>query len=97
MSLVKADFEPCLGTAFAVPFADGSGVFVELMLREVNAIGKPHAGREEPFSLIFEGPRDYALEQGMYFVQNPTLGDQHIFIVPIAERGDLRQYESVFN
>ncbi len=97
MNLVKADFEPCLGTAFAVPFVDGDGIFTELKLLEINAIGRPHAGREEPFSLIFEGPREHSLEQGTYFLQHPILGDQYIFIVPIAERGDWRQYESIFN
>ncbi|MBS1702732.1 MAG: hypothetical protein JST12_13800 [Armatimonadetes bacterium] len=91
------DFEPLVGSEFYVPYFDREGNHSSLTLTEATKTGNPHPGRTEPFSLLFEGPKALALDQGTYLLHHDSLGDLTIFIVPIAESGDIRQYQSIFN
>ena len=97
MNLTIVDFQPLVGETFDIPHHESGEVYTRLALREVSPIGKPHAGRAEPFSLKFEGPRVTPLNQNTYLLRHQTLGDNYIFIVPIAESGDIREYEAIFN
>jgi hypothetical protein len=83
----------------------GSGESIDLELIEAKTIGErrrpdlPGIGREQAFSLIFRGPRDRLLPQGIYPIEHPILGTLEIFLVPLGPEGDSEglQYQAVFN
>jgi hypothetical protein len=49
------------------------------------------------FSLVFRGPLDQPLEQGMYPMTHEKMGTESLFLVPIAREADGFHYEAVFN
>ncbi len=72
-------------------------VYCSLTLTEITRSGRPHPGREEPFSLIFTGPSEIPLGQDTFLLRNETLGENLIFLVPVGESNGTRTYQSVFN
>jgi hypothetical protein len=68
---------------------------VELVLETVSELKL--TDRQEQFSIVFRGPAQIFLEQGMRDFKHEQLGAFTLFLVPIAhdEQGFL--YESVFN
>ena len=80
-------------TAFAVRHPHLESVAVELVtvsdLRET-----PH---QYMFSLVFRGPLDQPLEQGLHLMTHETMGTESLFLVPIAREADGFRYEVVFN
>ena len=97
MNLTIDDFEPLIGQHFDVPHPESGEVVISLTLSEVTKVGKPHEGREDPFSLMFDGPDQPALGQGSFLLRNETLGEHLIFIVPIRESKGTRRYQAIFN
>ena len=61
-----------------------------------SAIMMPDA-RPDPFSLLFRGPSDHALSQGIYRFNHRSIGGMDLFIVPVAGTTDGIFYEAVFN
>lgn len=55
----------------------------------------PQAPRQ-PFSLLFRGPPEGVLPQGVYPLEHPELGRLEIFLVPISRTDDGVRYEAVF-
>jgi hypothetical protein len=52
----------------------------------------------DPFALEFSGPTEPALDQRIYRLGHPALGELEIFLVPIGiEPAGGRRYEAVFN
>jgi hypothetical protein len=95
-------FTGLVRTRFKVQVESGFMVDLELMV-----VTRPQSGRQqgasverfkgECFALLFDGPADRPLAQGMYRFEHGRLGAFDLFIVPVgAERG-ARQYEAVFN
>ena len=68
---------------------------VELELIEVSELKK--TGRQEAYSILFRGPPDKTLRQGMYKTEHARLGAVDLFIVPIGREEDGLRYEAVFN
>lgn len=97
MELTKSVFEPLVGETFDIPHPESGEVYTRLTLQSLTDIGRPHPGRSEPFSLIFHGSREAPLPQGNFVFRHPAIGDQHLFIVPIGEKADIREYQSIFN
>ncbi len=92
-ALNHADFAARLGDTFRVVAGD-VGV-VELELTEA----KQAAGEHRPdnaFSILFRGPPDRFLAQGIHDLEHEALGTLPIFLVPIAETEDGFLYEAVF-
>jgi hypothetical protein len=102
-SLSVADFEPLVGTEFAVDA--GSQDTVSLTLVEASPLGRtglPAASPKEtrePFSLMFLGPRSPLLEQNSYPIAHATIGSLPLFIVPVAPTRDFgtAQYQAIFS
>jgi len=94
--LKKEHFEPQVNQRFTIAWQDGQ---LEAMLAEVSGKGRPLSEElREPFSLIFEAPRESGLlNQGCYTVANDAMGGNTIFLVPVGENGDKYQYQAVFN
>lgn len=100
--LTVSDFIGHVNAAFRVNI--GSGDVIDLELIEAKAIGegrRPDSPgiRQQPFSLIFRGPRDRLLPQRIYPVEHPTLGTLTIFLVPLGPEGDPMglHYQAIFN
>ena len=73
----------------------GPDKYVELELIEVSALALfPH---QEQFTIIFRGPREAALGQGMRLFAHENLGESEVFIVPIRNDSQYFYYEAVFN
>jgi hypothetical protein len=85
--------EKHVGSGFEVQ-DDLSNVF-SLTLTEV--AGHVRTERNEAFSLLFHGPLDRFLKQGIHKLKHPELGEMEIFLVPIAQDKEGFQYEAAFN
>lgn len=55
-------------------------------------------GLRHPFILIFRGPREKILSEGMYRIENETLGELELYVIPILTASpDHQDYQVVFN
>jgi len=82
-----------VGSEFDV-MDDPAGIFT-VALTEIS--GRIKTDRNETFSLLFHGPLDRFMPQGIHRLKHATLGELGLFLVPIAQDKDGFQYESVFN
>jgi hypothetical protein len=93
-TMTRATFAPHLGEGFTLAVADTR---VPLTLAAVDALPPlTGAGRREPFSLVFRGPRHQGYPQGTYAVDHPELGRLDVFLVPIEPDAQGARYEAVF-
>jgi hypothetical protein len=102
-TITAGDFRDVLGGRF--PVAGGSGACVEVELVEVTEqAGGLSDPFRVPFSVLFHGPLQPVLPQGIYRLEHERLGAFDLFIVPIgpdesAEPGvrpTAMRYEAVF-
>ena len=70
------------------------GGSVDLYLSEISPLKKSQ--HNEHFSVIFHGPSDFFLKQGMYSMES-SAGTIELFIVPVGKEGSEFLYEAVFN
>ena len=86
-------FAPHIDTAFVV---SGEGA-PTLTLTAVEAgPGGLGPGHRAPFSLLFSGPRQSMLWQGIHTLEHPALGRLDLFLVPIEPDVHGARYEAVF-
>jgi hypothetical protein len=52
---------------------------------------------QESFSLMFQGPLEPFVAQGIRRLKHSQLGEMDIFLVPVGKEKDGFQYEAVFN
>ena len=90
--LHKDSFEACLHTDFQVIHPEEP---FDLELVEVSE--QASSPRQETFSIIFHGPAESPLQQGMVSLSHEKLGQFALFLVPIARDPDGFRYEAVFN
>ena len=88
-SLTADSFRPRLREHFKLQLDDGRLDLELVEVAEFDAGGR--AGRA-PFSIVFRGPADPALAQGIWKLENDRLGELELFLVPIGPG----QYEAVF-
>ena len=93
--LTVDDFAPHTGSEFSLQVPEGQPI--TLTLREATQLGQPAPGWRHGFSLQFGGPKTPALPQQVYSMGHDVIGDMDIFIVPIGETAEERQYEAIFN
>ncbi len=86
-------FSECLNTEFHV-MDNGAAI---LSLKLINVIEGLKTPRQESFSVVFRGPTNKLMQQGIYKLQNHKLGERDLFLVPVAKDEDGYQYEAVFN
>jgi hypothetical protein len=67
----------------------------DLKLESVNDLNS--TPRQIQFSLVFLGPLDAPIYQGVYRVDHEKLGPLDLFLVPISKDKDGVRYEAVFN
>lgn len=91
-ALTLADFSPLVHDTFRV-----SDPALELTLREAEAApGTPPPGTRAPFSLMFGGPPEPLLRQGIHRLEHPALGPLELFLVPVAPDATGARYQAVF-
>src|SRR6266404_8792378 len=88
-------FAACLNQDFQIAFPDGA---LTVQLSEARPLHASHGLAErEPFSLVFRGPAQLLLPQGIYKMRNASLGEMEIFLVQIASDQTSSSFEAVFN
>jgi hypothetical protein len=93
----EEDFKRHEGTKFLVRVEAPRPL--ELELTQVKSYN-PQASENnnmERFSLFFDGPADMFLQQGLYPLEHPEMGEMQLFMVPIGRGEHGFQYEVVFN
>jgi hypothetical protein len=98
--LTCADFTAQTKTIFRVPV--DARDWVELELTEVTPARVSETGGAksvayENFALLFLGPADRLLPQGIYWFESVTLGRFELFIVPVGRDAKGIQYQALFN
>jgi hypothetical protein len=94
--LTAENFSPLLEQEFQIELEHNKTLLVRLIEVSINNQSEQREGRQS-FSIIFRGPRDFPFEQGTYQVSNETLGEVHIFLVPIGPDEKGLCMEAVFN
>lgn len=92
-SLTHETFAKHLGTKFEVQV--GSDKIIELELTDVSKLELSE--RQEQFAIVFRGPNELFLGQGIQRMKHEQLGQFEIFIVPISQDDRGYRYEAVFN
>jgi hypothetical protein len=104
--LTKDTFSQFLNETFRLDAGGSISAAIELV--EVKALGTSLSAepwgspievmRNEPFSVVFRGPHEPVLSQGMYRVEHDEMGVMEgLFLVPVAADDRGRYYEAVFN
>jgi hypothetical protein len=93
--LTHADFAGRLEQGFRI---SSETLSIETVLVRADLLGEgpPPAGRRQPFSLVFRGPREPWLPQRIYRVEHPEIGSFEAFLVPIGPDPSGMRYELIF-
>lgn len=92
-SLTHEEFSQHLNTRFDVQLNEANDV--QLKLAEVSPL-KLYP-RQEEFSIVFLGPLESFLDQGVRPFRHEQLGEFELFIVPIRQDEKGFYYEAIFN
>ena len=88
-------FEPHIGSNFTMKLENAGAAEFELKLESIKDLGS--SARHIQFSMIFTGPQDGPLRQGIYRIQHRVLGDLDLFLVPVGKDQNGVQYEAIVN
>jgi hypothetical protein len=91
--LTHETFSALLNTKFNVELTDDQQV--ELELSEVSELKL--SDRQEQFAIVFLGPNQVFLGQGLRRFNHEQTGSFELFLVPVAQDARGYSYESVFN
>mgnify|MGYP006966916121 CR=1 FL=1 len=101
--LNKEQFEAHLGSVFHVerPQAGAIGLKLEEITDQsrfaaLDPTGKP-IGHQNPFSLVFTGPKEPLLPQSLYALCHPEMGELTLFLKPFHQTPEAVYYEVVIN
>lgn len=73
----------------------GDSQTAELDLVSVTDVGSSE--RQKQFSLVFLGPLEAPISQGVYRLDHDKLGALDLFLVPISRDNKGVRYEAIFN
>ena len=91
--LTHETFSALLNTKFNVEVNEAQQV--ELELSEVSELKL--SDRQEQFSIVFIGPNQVFLGQGMQRFNHERMGSFELFLVPVGQDARGYSYQSVFN
>ena len=96
-AVTHQDFAACLEQTFVAGGEDTGAVELRLVeARDRSDLGAAGQARA-PFCLLFVGPPDTMLAQGMHPLRHPGLGAMELFLVPVGRDESGVRYEAVFN
>ena len=93
-------FEGLVGQSFELLLDDSESV--TLKLTEAGPVGELSAkqaadlGKRVPFSLVFGGPAELFLPQGIRTLRNAEVGELSVFLVQLNQTADGSVFEAVF-
>ena len=91
--LRKSVFLPLVGQTFTV-----SGSSQSLIPMKLTKVSDGTGGlKTEQFSLVFAGPRDVKLLEGIYTITHPVAGKTKVLLQPKGRDAYNRYYEAPFN
>lgn len=90
-------FEPHVGSQFAVCLEPESEPVANLTLTSAEKLKWTRPAGDPAFALIFSGPPDVALQQGLYWLCHPSIEGLGVFLVPVSGNSEKREYQAVFN
>jgi hypothetical protein len=77
---------------------DPAGPALEIKLIQAVSLGDPpYEGQRAPFSLVWGGPADAIVPQGIYRLGHEQLGTLELFIVPLEPKPDGARYQAIFS
>jgi len=91
--LQHGDFAPRLNATFRVKVDETNEL--DLVLTEVGEFKV--SDRQEQFSIVFRGPNETFLGQGLREFEHDEMGNFRLFLVPIGQDDKGYYYESIFN
>jgi hypothetical protein len=91
--LTHERFAENLDTIFEL--VTGEGQVFPVKLAEVSELKR--TSRTERFSLLFESPLDYLIQQGLYTIKHERMGTFELFMVPVFREETCFVYEALFN
>ena len=95
--LTQDDFSKCLHETFTIQVEGHEPLETKLIeVRGLEAAAYDPDLRQ-PFSLIFLGPEEVTLEQGIFRLENETMGVLDIFLVTNGPDQEGMRHEAVFN
>ncbi|GEM_PF-437476 len=95
--LTLQHFEDKVGQMFDA-MVHGGAVEITLVSAEALPLARGPELSRPPFSLLFLGPAEEFLGQGIQQLSHPELGTREIFLVPIGRDADgAYRYQAVFN
>jgi uncharacterized protein DUF6916 len=92
-SLTHEEFSKHVNTRFDVQLDETNAV--QLELTEVSPLKQ--FPRQEEFAIVFRGPLNAFLGQGLRSFSHEEMGQFELFIVPIRQDAHGSYYEAVFN
>ena len=92
-SLTHEEFSRHANTKFQVQLDQHPPVDLDLI--EVSEL-KVYPQQEE-FTILFRGPLEAFLDQGVRFLKHDLMGEFELFIVPVKQDAEGFYYEAVFN
>ena len=93
-------FEPLVGERFELTLPDAEPVPLEL--KEAGPVGElsvkqaAELGKRMPFSLVFRGPAELLLPQGIRTLSHPEIGELSLFLVQLDQTEEASLFEAVF-
>jgi hypothetical protein len=87
-----ADFSACTGNIF---HASRNGDAFDLRLESTESFVANT--RQTNFSVMFIAPSDVPAQQGLYTLDNESLGRMDLLLVPVASDNKGLHFEAVFN
>lgn len=93
------DFADRVGDRFDVRLPDGQAL--ALVLADVTVSDRPSGAgpggeSRQQFSLVFRGPTEPRLHQGLWELEHDALGAIALFLVPLAPDAEGPRYEAAF-
>ena len=97
-TLRSTDFAEYLNEKFKISAESVESVETELInVTELGPEAGPEAGGRRPFSIVFRGPEETYLAQGIYKVEHEKMGTLDLFLVPIGPDKVGMLFEVLFN
>ena len=97
--LTYEHFAGRVGERFDVTAGDGEGLALELVdaTQGSEPGGRGPDGQERlQFAVVFRGPADRVLPQGIRTLAHPELAELDLFLVPIGPDAEGMRYEAAF-
>lgn len=88
-----ATFDGCVNSEFNI--IENEIPVCALRLMEISE--RTRTPQQEIFSLMFHGPAEPFVPQGMRRLRHDKLGELELFLVPVGKEKDGFEYQAVFN